>query len=64
MTALSISTFSFLSRAFRKTEPKVDDIAMVNDVERRKIVGDMIAAGACESEYGVLMLMSVCPDQF
>ena len=45
-------------------EPKVDDTALFDDVERRKIVGDMIAAGACDSECGVQMLMSVFPDQF
>jgi hypothetical protein len=32
--------------------------------ERREIVGDMIAAGACDSKYGVQMLISVFPDQF
>lgn len=62
MTALS--HFSFLDRTFRKAEPKVDDAALFHDVERRKIVGHMIATGACNSEHGVQMLMSVFPDQF
>lgn len=64
MTALSLSPFSFLTRTYWKAEPKVDDTAPFDDVERRKVVGDMISAGACDSEYGVQMLMSVFPDQF
>lgn len=64
MTALSISRFSFLNWTFRTTEPKVEDSARHYDAERRKIVGHMIAAGACNSEHGVQMLMSVFPDQF
>ena len=64
MTALSLSHFSFLNRTFRKAEPKVDDAALFHDVERRKIVGHMIATGACNSEHGVQMLMSVFPDHF
>lgn len=64
MTALSLSPFSILNWTFRKAKPKVDDTALFYDVERRKIVGHMIAAGACNSEYGVQMLMSVFPDQF
>lgn len=50
--------------AYRKGEPKVDDTAPFSDVERRKIVGDMIAAGAFDSEYGAQMFMSVFPDRF
>jgi len=64
MTALFLSPFSFLASTPRKSEPKADDTATFNDVERRKIVGNMIAAGACDSEYGVQMLMSIFPDQF
>ncbi|SEK09623.1 hypothetical protein MAA5396_04826 [Marinovum algicola] len=64
MTALTLSPFSFLAWTFRKYERAADDTARFDDVERRKIVGDLIAAGACESEYGVEMLMSVCPDRF
>lgn len=62
MTALSL--FSFLNWTFGKAELKVDDAALHYDAERRKIVGDMIASGACNSEHGVQMLMSVFPDQF
>jgi len=64
MTALSLSPFSFLAWTFRKPEPMVEDTSPFDDAERRKIVGDMIAAGACDSEYGVQMLMSVFPDRF
>lgn len=75
MTAFSLSPFSVLNWPFRKTAPKGDatagqeapkvyDTAPFDDAERRRIVGDLIAAGACDSEYGVHMLMSVFPDQF
>lgn len=64
MTALFLSPFSFLNWTFRKAETKVDDTALHYDVERRKVVGHMISAGACNSETGVQMLMSVYPDQF
>lgn len=64
MTALSFSRFSFPTWLFRASEPKTDDTAPFDDAERRKIIGDMISAGACDSEYGVQMLMSVYPDQF
>lgn len=64
MTALFLSPISFLTWTFRKADSKVHDPAQLDGVERRKIVGDMIAAGACDSEYGVLMLMSIYPDQF
>lgn len=64
MTALFLSPFSFVIWTSRKAQPKVDDTVLYDGRERREIVGDMIAAGACDSEYGVQMLMSVFPDQF
>ena len=64
MTALSLSPFSFPTWTSWKSEPKVDDTIQIDDAERREIVSEMIAAGACDSEYGVQMLMSVFPDQF
>jgi hypothetical protein len=64
MTALTLSPFSFLTWPRRKAEPKVDDTAHFEGTERRKVVGDLIAAGACDSEYGMQMLMSVFPDEF
>ena len=64
MSALSLSSFSFFKSTYQRVEPQADGNNPNDDVERRKIVGDMIAAGACDSEYGVQMLMSVFPDQF
>ncbi|PHQ79158.1 MAG: hypothetical protein COB65_12990 [Thalassobium sp.] len=64
MTALFFSSFPRLTWPARKAAPKVDDSAPVHDVARRKIVSEMIAAGACDSEYGMQMLMSVYPDEF
>ncbi|UWQ12931.1 hypothetical protein K3556_08045 [Aliiroseovarius sp. M344] len=64
MTTLSLSPFSFLNWTFQKDTENVDDTDQFDGVERRKIIGDMIAAGACDSEYGVQMLMSVFPEQF
>lgn len=64
MSALSLSSFSFFNSTYKRVEPQADGTSPNDDVERRKIVGDMIAAGACDSEYGVQMLMSVFPDQF
>jgi hypothetical protein len=64
MTALTLSPFSFLTWTSRKADSSAADTARIDDVERRKIVGDLISAGACESEHGVQMLMSVFPDQF
>jgi len=64
MTALSLPLFSFYTWTVRRAEPTVDDTASFDDVERRKVVGDMIAAGACDSEFGVQMLMSIYPNQF
>jgi hypothetical protein len=63
MTVLSLPIFSFPT-CVRRAEPTVDDSASFNDVERRKVVADMIAAGACDSEYGMQMLMSIYPSQF
>lgn len=64
MITLSLSPFSSFTWFIRKDAPKSDDTTQPNDVERRRIIGDMIAAGACESEYGVQMLMSVFPEEF
>lgn len=64
MTALFFAPFSIFSRTFRKAKPTVDDTGRLDRVERRKIVADMIAAGACDSEFGAQMMMSVFPDQF
>lgn len=64
MTAL-IQSAPFIGNLFAsKSEPAEHDAAHIDDVQRREIVGDMIAAGACESEHGVQMFMSVFPDQF
>ncbi len=64
MTALSLSPLSFPTWTFRKAQPEVDDTVRIDDAERRMIIGDMIAAGACDNEHGVQTLMSVFPDQF
>jgi hypothetical protein len=66
MTALSLSRFPYFSWSVPKAGQRVaaNDATRVDDAQRRKIVGDIIAAGACDSEYGVLMFMSVFPDQF
>ena len=64
MTALARSPFSLFTWTRQMPEPKVDDTHPYDDTERREIVGDMIATGACDSEHGVQMLMSVFPDQF
>ncbi|MFK8032919.1 MAG: hypothetical protein AB8B94_02160 [Hyphomicrobiales bacterium] len=64
MTALSLSRFSFPNLTFRNAEPKVDDTAPLGDFERRQVVRDMITAGACGSEHGAQMLMSVFPHEF
>lgn len=65
MTVPALSPFSFLTWTFRKSGPRnAEDPDIIDDAERRKIVREMIAAGACNSEYGVQMLMSMYPDQF
>lgn len=64
MTVLSVFPFSFFSWTYRKAEPMVHKTAPFDGAERRMIVADLITAGACDSEYGVQMLMSVFPDQF
>ena len=64
MTALSFSRLSFLFRAPQNSEPRVDDAVQIDDAERRRIVGELIAAGACDSEYGVQMMMSIFPDRY
>lgn len=64
MTALTHSPFSFLAEPVRTTEPKVADADFIDDAERRALVNEMIAAGACDSEYGVQMMMSVFPGRF
>lgn len=64
MTALSLAPLSFFNWTSLKARPKVDNTDRFDRDERRKIVADMIAAGACDCEFGVQMLMSVFPDQF
>lgn len=64
MTALFLSPLSLLTWPFRTSEPTVEDNGKVTDEEGRRIVNDLIAAGACDSDYGVQMLMAVYPDQF
>ncbi|GAA6208420.1 hypothetical protein NBRC116601_17130 [Cognatishimia sp. WU-CL00825] len=64
MTTLSISPFSFFTRPFWKPEATAVNGAQKTEIQRRQILSEMIAAGACDSEYGVQMLMSVYPDQF
>lgn len=64
MKALSLTAFPLFPWAARKSEQAIDQTIRTDDAERRRVVGEMIAAGACDSEYGVQMLMSVFPDQF
>ena len=71
MNALSLPAFSFFPWTSRKSEQMTDRTIKTDDAERHRIVGEMIAAGACDSEYGVQMLMSVFqmlmsvfPDRF
>ena len=63
MTALALSPFSFLTSIYKGSAPTVEGVTPFDEAERRKIVGDLISAGACDSELGVQMLMSVFPDQ-
>lgn len=62
MTALSLAPFSFFNWTFRKAQAKADDTDHFDRDERRRIAAEMIAAGACDSEFGAQMLMSVFPD--
>ena len=64
MTALTLFPFSFLAEPVRTSEPKVADDDSIDDAERLALVSEMIAAGACDSEYGVQMMMSVFPGRF
>lgn len=64
MNVLSLPAFSFFRWTSRRSEQMTDQTIQTDDAERRRIVGEMIAAGACDSEYGVQMLMSVFPDRF
>ena len=64
MTVLIQSAPFFRNLFASQPEPIEQATGHFDDVERREIVGDMIAAGACESEHGVQMFMSVFPDQF
>lgn len=64
MTALSLPFFSFFSLSSRTSEPMIDDAIQTTDAERRRFVSDMISAGACDSENGVQMLMSIYPSKF
>jgi hypothetical protein len=64
MTVLPLSPLSFLNRFFWKDRHKAGDTTQLDAAERRRIFGEMITAGACGSEYGAQMLMSVFPDEF
>ncbi len=64
MTALSAFSLSLLTWPFRLSEPKAIKTEQFDATARRQIVNDMIATGACDSEYGVQLLMAAFPDQF
>lgn len=64
MNAQSLPAFFFFPLIARKSPRTTDQTNQTDDAERRRIVSEMIAAGACDSEYGVQMLMSVFPDRF
>ena len=64
MTSLSFFSLAIPVWTLWPTAPKLDGKARLDDAQRRQIVGDLIAAGACDSEYGAQMMMSVFPDQF
>lgn len=64
MTALPFSLFAQFQLAAPKPTPTERVSRHDDDVERRKIVSEMIATGACDSEYGVQMLMSVFPGKY
>lgn len=64
MNAMSLPAFSVFPWTARKSEQITDQTIQTDDAERRRIVSEMIAAGACDSEYGVQMLMSVFRTSF
>ncbi|WP_299472410.1 hypothetical protein [uncultured Roseibium sp.] len=64
MTVLPHPPLSFLIRFFEKDQQKACETAQIDTAERRRIFGEMITSGACGSEYGAQMLMSVFPDQY
>ena len=64
MTALTLFPFTFLAGPVRTSVAKVAEENSTEDAERQAFVSEMIAAGACESEYGVQMMMSVFPGRF
>ncbi|MBG6159082.1 hypothetical protein IWQ52_005380 [Labrenzia sp. EL_159] len=64
MTVLPLSPLSLLSRFFWKGQQKADETTQMDAAERRRIFGEMITSGACGSEYGAQMLMSIFPDEF
>lgn len=63
MTLTYFSPFAFLSWT-KDVEPSATEDSQTPVENNREILIDMISAGACESEYGVQMLMSVYPDRF
>lgn len=64
MTALSIRQIPFLNWTRRSVPARTETTAPVHDPQRRDFACQLIAAGACDSEFGVQMLMSVYPDRF
>ncbi|MDU8942326.1 hypothetical protein [Ovoidimarina sediminis] len=64
MTTLSLPAFLVFPWRSRTSGQMADDTMPTGDADRRRIVGEMIAAGACDSEFGIQMLMSIFPDEF
>jgi hypothetical protein len=62
MPTLTLSRFLFFRWTVRQAPLTVNRVVACEDLARCKVVGEMNAA--CDSEYGVQMLMSVFPDQF
>ena len=64
MTVLSIRQLPFLPWSRRNVRSERRDRIDIRVRERRVIVSQMIAAGACESEFGVQMLMAALPKEY
>ena len=64
MTVFPRPPLSFFIRFFERNQQNAGETVQIDAAERRRIFGEMITSGACGSEYGAQMLMSVFPDRY
>lgn len=64
MTTLSLSPFSLLPWSVSQRDSRDHEVDQSTEADRRRVLNEMMAAGACDSEVGAQMLMAVYPDRF